>query len=462
MRGRSWASGLFLGALVLLVGAGAGGWYAWQQWRNAGTPRPPEVAPEDLDSDVAALVKAARERVLREPRSAAAWGALAEVFHFNDRPEEARTCYLEAARLDPNDPRWPYLLGTLLQRSHHDEALAPLRRAAALAERDDPENPAPLLTLAEQLLADDDLDAADALVQKAARIDAGDVRVQYNLGVLALRRDQPRAAVEHLLRAAASPFARQKANVQLGLAHERLGEADRSAACAAEARKPPADDPWPDRYLHEASARRSWKLQQYDTADYLIQRRNLEEAVRVLRAAIPPEEHNPRPFMMLGQAEFLLRHFDKAATAFSAVLAASPDHAGATYHLAAVRYYEGEALPSNAADGAAARAKYEEALRYADAVLKLKPDDLLTQMLRGSCLSRLGRREEALETLHQAVRHHQEVSEAHLMYGEALADAGRTEEAVAELKQAVELAPVDELKQKAQKALDKALSAQRP
>src|SRR6516162_8143096 len=78
MRGRSWASGLFLGALVLLVGAGAGGWYAWQQWRNAGTPRPPEVAPEDLDSDVAALVKAARERVLREPRSAAAWGALAE------------------------------------------------------------------------------------------------------------------------------------------------------------------------------------------------------------------------------------------------------------------------------------------------------------------------------------------------------------------------------------------------
>src|SRR5262249_13877675 len=158
------------------------------------------VAVDNVDPDVADLIRAARERVLREPRSAAAWGELAETLQYNELPdlEPVRACYREAARLDPADPTRPYLLGTLLQRSDQDAALARLRRAAALAQQSDRYNAAPLLTLAEQLLADGALDEAEALVRQAAGIDERDPRVQYDLGVLALRRDRPRDAVDPL------------------------------------------------------------------------------------------------------------------------------------------------------------------------------------------------------------------------------------------------------------------------
>jgi tetratricopeptide (TPR) repeat protein len=400
--------------------------------------------------------------VRREPRSAAAWGELAETLQYNDIPdlESVRACYLEAARLDPNDPTWPYLLGTMLQRSDHDAALPQLRQAAALARRADRNNPTPLLTLAEQLLADGALDEAEAFVQQAAGIDEHDARVQYDLGVLALRRDRPRDAVGPLRRAAESPDARQKANAQLGVAYDRLNEADKSAACAAEARKPPADDSWPDPYLLKAIGRRARRLQAYDLADFLMQRRQFEEAAGLLRRAVPANEHSRRPFMTLGRCELQLRHFDEAAAAFEAVLAAAPDDAGANYFLGAVRYYEAEALKE--AGDAAAAAKYEEALRRAGQALEAKPDDPLAQLLRGSCLLRLGRRDEALEALGQAARGHQEISEARLAYGEALAEAGRADEARAEFRAAADLALDDQVRARARKALDRLGGAPRP
>ncbi|HEX5271273.1 MAG TPA: hypothetical protein VFW33_12325 [Gemmataceae bacterium] len=70
---------------------------------------PPPDAPDDANEPgVTVAVRLARERVLKERRSGAAWGELGEVFLANQMGDQAAACFAQAERFDANDPRWPY------------------------------------------------------------------------------------------------------------------------------------------------------------------------------------------------------------------------------------------------------------------------------------------------------------------------------------------------------------------
>src|SRR5262249_39712413 len=99
-----------LGAATLAVLAL--GWFLWG-WATA--PAPPAVSLAGADPAVARAIEAARRAVWWKPRSAAAWGRLGQLLRAHGAVPESNRCFAQAERLDPGDPRWPYLQGTGLQ-----------------------------------------------------------------------------------------------------------------------------------------------------------------------------------------------------------------------------------------------------------------------------------------------------------------------------------------------------------
>ena len=99
-------------------------------WKRVAPPVPPFPVPESLEPAVAKAVYAGRERVLSEPRSAAAWGELGEIFLANELEDEAYSCFQHADRLEPGTGRWAYLVAiVLINRGDRDAALPFLQRA---------------------------------------------------------------------------------------------------------------------------------------------------------------------------------------------------------------------------------------------------------------------------------------------------------------------------------------------
>ncbi len=177
-RGRFWVGV----GLLLFAGAATAvaGW--WFLGRPPAPPTPPEAKGGQLDPAIAEAVRAARERVLKEPRSAQAWGDLGEVFLANELEDESRPCFAEAERLDPRNPRWPYFqAGPLLNRGDLESALPLLRRAAELCPADDDDAAAAIrLRLAEALLVLGRQDEAETQIEFALGRQPNDPRALFD------------------------------------------------------------------------------------------------------------------------------------------------------------------------------------------------------------------------------------------------------------------------------------------
>src|SRR5438105_554199 len=133
-RGRRWP----VVVLTVVLLAGTGGGAVWYWWRGR-VPQPPVVPLEGVDGQVAEVVTGELERVRREPRSVDAWGRLGKVLMANGFIPQAVQCLAVCERLDPRDPRWPYLRGLGTQREDPEQALVYFQRACQLCERSHPD-----------------------------------------------------------------------------------------------------------------------------------------------------------------------------------------------------------------------------------------------------------------------------------------------------------------------------------
>src|SRR5436309_1590143 len=140
------------------------GWYIFRP----APAKPPAVDLSHAEPEVASAVQSALSGVDSEPRSAAAWGKLGMVLRAHDFEAESVQALREAERLDPVDPRWPYLQGLTLILAKPDDGLACLRRAA---ERSPADRPQPRLRLAEFLLEQGRVDEAEAAVRSVGESD---------------------------------------------------------------------------------------------------------------------------------------------------------------------------------------------------------------------------------------------------------------------------------------------------
>ena len=109
--------------------------------------KPPVVRMAGLEDEVVQALKKGYDAVHRRPLSAESWGYLGMVLHAHEFGE-AKACYLEAAKRNSSDPRWPYLTARILLGNDPEAAIPFLRKATELAG----DAEMPRLTLAEQLL----------------------------------------------------------------------------------------------------------------------------------------------------------------------------------------------------------------------------------------------------------------------------------------------------------------------
>src|SRR4051812_42217033 len=99
-------------ALVVVLGAAALGAGIW--WRGGRVAPPLPNFPAEVDPEVAEMVTAAQQEVLKQPSSSEAWGYYGKVLMAHDFRDEALFSLREAERLNPNEARWPYYQGLIL------------------------------------------------------------------------------------------------------------------------------------------------------------------------------------------------------------------------------------------------------------------------------------------------------------------------------------------------------------
>src|SRR5260370_20743821 len=240
MTKRLFFSGLLAAACFLFLALGSGIWVGYR-------PQPPARPSLDLaqiDPEVGEVITKARAEVLHEPGSSLAWGRLGMILWAHDYGVEANFCLAQAERLDPKEPRWPYVQGLGLLHPDPGASLAYLRRAAERSGEED--SLAFRLRLAEALLNTGQLEEAEQQLQTALRLDANHLRTRLDLGRLsALREDWP-AAVESLSACVTDAHARRAALRLRAQAYRRLGQRQLAEADEDRAGKLPEDERWPD------------------------------------------------------------------------------------------------------------------------------------------------------------------------------------------------------------------------
>jgi superkiller protein 3 len=445
MRGRRLLLAVVLGAGAV---AGALGWFFLRPERP---PEPPVLDLNGVEPAVATALESARDAVKQRPRSGAAWGLLAKALLANGYDEDALVCLVQAERLAPDEPRWPYLRASRLVLKDREAAIPVLRRAVDLCDRFDQKNTTPRLLLAEVLLERGELDEVKALCRRVLELEPDNARAHFGLGAAALAADDLEASLQHFTRCAASPFGRQRACQQLVIVSRRMGNTPAAEELGRQASQGPPDQPWNDPYVEEYRALAAGRQDRFLNAEHLQAAGRLDASAGILRELVEDFPDN-RSHIALGRALIELGNPDGAERALREAVRHAPEQASSHYALSVALFRQGEALDKKG-QPEAARAKFEAAARSAAQAVELKPDHALAHLFRGRCRLRVGQREAALGDFRTACRCRPELSEPYLRLGEALAEAGQKAEGLKYLRVAAELAHPND--QRARAALER-------
>lgn len=345
-----------------------------------------------MEPQVRRALREAREAVLAEPESAAAWGRLGMVCDVHEIDAAALAGYARAAELDAEDPRWPYFAGRLLAIRGTDPRAAAeyLRRALELRPGYAPGQ----VRLGDVLARQGALDEAAEAYRRAVELDPSLAKAHEGLGQVFLQQGRAGEAVGPLERARELTPGDGSIYAALAQAYLRSGDRDRARAAAERVRELPRIDTYPDPWLAEVAA--------LGVSSSLA----LERGQGLLAVGRPAE----------------------AAVELNKVVAARPDDPLAHLALAAAYRQTGEA--------AAAVAEYERALA-------LDGDQPRARFELGVLLAAVGRLDDALVQLRRAVGEvegEEMTAVAHESLGRTLLRRGDVVEALAELEKAAALA----------------------
>jgi tetratricopeptide (TPR) repeat protein len=426
--------------LFVIIVSGVGcGIFAWQHLSSTPieTSSPPGIRETITDVEVRATLDRARRRVIEEPRSDEAWGELGLIFRAHRIHAESLACFEEAAKLNPDSPRWPYLTGTVTAVENPDAAIPHFRVALSLAKR--PEDlSAVRLQMADLLLDLHKMDEAAELFELELASNPRNPRSQYGLGVIAVRKGNPLAATEHLLLAVESPHCRQKASALLAATYSQLKRTDEMKRCELQSQQPPADLPWPNSLDLGVTASQVGQVARNRILHELQKTGRHEEVVRVLQE-MTRSSSGDQEELSLGASMGVLGDWAAAETIFRAVLSKTATHSTGRCCLGMSLYFQAEGIQQRG-NRELAQKVFEEALVEFRKAIELKPDMGQAHLYACYCLKSLGRLTEAVEECNLAIQVMPQSADAHYKLGELLVKQGKSAAAVAHLENALRLA----------------------
>lgn len=268
----------------------------------------------------------------------------------------------EAERLDPADPRWPYLQGLTLLLTRPDDGLACLERASARADR-----PEPNLRLAEVLLARGRIEDAEAF----ARRFPSEARATVLLARAAAERGDWAGVLARTDALRTDSRCEKQVATLRGQALVRTGQAATGEAELRRAAGLPADPTWEDPYVRQTELLQVGQAADLREAANRLARGAAGEAIPLLERAMKRDPTGARPqslygrallesgaaadsravfgnlilhhptdvdgWFYLGVAESRLEHAKLAEAAFATTVRLKPDHALGHYNLAQAR-----------------------------------------------------------------------------------------------------------------------------
>lgn len=444
-------------ALLALVAVGCG--------CGDGDLNVPMPSLEGAESLVAERIREAAEGIVRDPKSAAAWGRLGIVYDVNGFPVDGVSCYERALELDPAEWRWSYFAGIALEESDAAAALDHFEHAARLVS-----DYAPLEFRRGALAIEArDLDAAERHLERALELDPALVNARLGLAHVAVARNDPAAAlgfIEH-----AVSLAPDEAAVHFHLAevNRLLGRPDQAEQAEQIGRSSPipaGKDGFATLHDRERDAA---TLREGVTIDWLIlnARRHLaegrpQEAVLALRQAVEARSDSVDLRLELSRTLAQVGAIDEAVTEAESALALDDGRADTLVQMGEVLAHAGQ---------------LERASQTLRRALEIDPDSREARATLGAVLLEAGRLDEGIELLRAAsaalpgnvevaynlaaalvkAERLDEAAEvatsltvrlpgyapAHALLGTIHGLAGRLEPSVAALRRALELAPDD-------------------
>jgi tetratricopeptide (TPR) repeat protein len=413
---RGLAAALALGLVVGVV------WYA------AAPPIPPVHLPEGSDAALVEAVSRARWAIRRAPWSDRPRGHMAMLLQAHSLDAEAAVFYAQAERLNPQEPRWPYLHSGVVASADGPQAIELLRRAAELTRHQAVASDLPLVRLGDLCLDNARLGEAEEAYTRLLQRRPDHPRAHLGLARLAVRRGEPDRALPHLWACANSPEVRKEAHLVLAEVHQRQGDAQAAAQAAQKAAQLPADAPTPDPWLEEVRVLLVGRTGLRRRMAELQGQGRLQEA-RKLEEHTTLEEYPDIGYLEVGRARLRKRQWAEAETVLRESLRLNPAELDGHYLLGRALFEQGRFAEAAECFRRATEldAKYGPAFRE-----------------WGRCAAAVGDRAGAVRRLREALKYVPHDADAHRELGALLAAAGDREGAVHHLGQAVQLNPQDQ------------------
>lgn len=418
---RRWIAGAVLLAVVAAVGV-----IIFRQFEDEpAVPEPPNPELTQVDPAVREVISNAQAEVRKSPQSAAAWGRLGMAFHTHIFAGEAMTCFEQAEKLDPNNPRWPYFQGLIHLADDPPAALPKIERAVELSGDSDE---APRLRLAELYHRLGQHDPAmeqygRLLVENPthARVNLGLARLYFEDGNITGSRNRLRLAMEH-------PATRKSALMLSAELQQRAGDFRAARQDRAAAAELPDEADWPDAYVNETAPFRVGAAVRLKLAGQLLDRNRGAEANKMLDELVRDYPQSALAWTLLGWAQ--LQQNQNALAEHSLQTALNVDRAQprSWLYLGVVQQKQGH------------RSQAIESFRRA---IEFKPSYFEAHYNLGVCLKEADEYDAAIVAFENALRCQPLSAPAHAQLGEVFWKQGKTSEAREHLEEAAELNPKD-------------------
>ena len=398
----------------------AGGWW-WQQHRAL----LPVVNLRDADPTVTASLQRRMDEVLRQPRSASAWGWLGALLGTYDFRPAACECLARAELWEPGNPRWPYYHALALLIATPNQAIPLLQKAVRICGNS-PEAPRFRLAhlLAEQGRWEEARREFDALL--AERPEFAPARLLAGRGALA-RHDWDKA-MELARGCADDPRTARSALVLMATLHRLKGNAAGAAQTLQRSATLPPDEGFGDPYQAEVALLRGDPRGLSEQAHSLLATGYLTEAAAVIDRLRQTHPDYADTWLLAGRLGFLRKDAAAAERSLRRHLELSPRSVQGLFQLGLVLL---------------ARERLTEAAEVFDRATKLKSDLGPAYFNRGLALGRSGRNREAMAAFRESLRHNPERLESYLFLADLHLRAGERDSAMALLEEALAIDPND-------------------
>ncbi|MBK8179310.1 MAG: tetratricopeptide repeat protein [Planctomycetes bacterium] len=440
---------LLIAALLTLAGLGAVLWFAspWNALRF-GRATPPLPDRQELEAPLQERLDQRLAAVRENPYDGTAWGKLGECYEVHEFFPQAIECYQRAARLSPEEARWPYWLGIALRIGDQAVSTVNFQRAAQLA----PEWAGPHFYLGHGLLAQGDHAGAAREFERALALRPDDVAILVGAAQAALAKGDGHGALGFLERAGKGKPRTGEWRWLAAAAWRALGDEAKALEFARPDDPPPTREPFADelreKLLWDEGATLALVRQR---ADRLLGRGEGPAALQELEDYLRKSPRSVAALGLLGDKYMQLGRHAEAAERYQIACTLDPAEARALSQWGVALARQGkrsEAVAklrqATALDAASVEARTnlgsflcgsqvalerEEGLKLLGAAMAERPDDLGIRINFAQALRVNGRAEEALAAFRRALELAPEDSRVRFEFAVLCAEAGHMEEA---------------------------------